>query len=95
MCAKVAQKYETKEERVKNPSKVFVPQSDTSPMPLLRTLSSVCRGAKQANSYMRPKRSNSKTTCFTLLRNRLTMGKVPFFSGKTTCFTGMTLYDTS
>jgi len=43
---------------------------------------------------MKQKEANSKTTCFTLPFYRLSMGKVPFFSGKTTCFTGMTLYDT-
>ena len=39
--------------------------------------------------------SNSKTTCFTMLCHRLTMGKAAEFAGKTSCFTSMTLYDTS
>ena len=33
MCAKVAQKYETKEERVKNPSKVLLSRIFYVPLP--------------------------------------------------------------
>jgi len=52
------------------------------------------RRGEMGKHLQRCRKMQYKTSCFTLPRNRLTMGKAAFYDSKTTCFTGMTLYDT-
>jgi len=55
MCAKVAQNHETKEERVKNPSKVLWSQSPKQPLykEILRILTKIRKKSKKQILFLK------------------------------------------